>query len=530
MLPPVIAGQAHDRRLWYVVAALMLLAALLRFHNLGEEGGLWLDEAWTVMNAAGKGRAMDRLSPGELQRPGADWTEVGSVSWTAIWPNTASDVHPPGFYLLVRAWIAAFGDSDFAVRSIAVLFALAAMPVMYVLARDTVGPGRALAALACYAVSCGAIFFSQECRSYTLLQFWLVCLAWTCWRIAARGATQRRLAAMGGLLLASALTHYFFFGAAAGLVVWTLINGRREDRVKVVLAALCAAVVFAVAWGPFLWAQRHFWGWKDHLVDGPRTVVTLAMRVLAVPARMVLPNAAVASPWTQLVGAVVLIAIPALAWRARPDLRRGVTLWWAFLVGGTAFLLFADVAHHGLSLEVPRYTTQLTPALCVIVVSIFASPRWPAAAGRAYLAAGAVFVALSSYWARTYAYNPKAFWRDEVVRAYVPRMQPGDVIVFHSDRPDDWRPKMQYLCLSRYEGPARQLAHVVMLGDGVATGPAEAAIARAPNVWVFSLRPPNEPPPHIGALEERAVFPIRALTAEMPLSLRVMSPATRPAR
>ena len=73
------------------MVALLLLAAALRFHRLGAQS-FWNDEG----NSA-------RLSERSLQ---------------LIVEGTASDVHPPLYYLLLRGWRELAGESEFGLRSL----------------------------------------------------------------------------------------------------------------------------------------------------------------------------------------------------------------------------------------------------------------------------------------------------------------------------------------------------------------------------------------------------------------------------
>ncbi len=521
---PLSGGRRAGRGAWYLALAVMVLAGLLRFHELGDEGGLWLDEIWSLMNAAGKGAALDALPAGAVQEPGTDWTEMGVVPWTRIWSNTVHDVHPPGLYLWLRGWTGMFGASEFAARSLPVTFSLAAMPVMFLLGRETIGAWRSALALGLYATCCGAIFFAQECRGYTMVQFWLVCLAWFSWRVVARGATVGRLAGMGAAIYAGMMTHYFFVGAGGGLALWAVACARRGERARVAGAAGGAGALFALTWGPWMWEQRNFWAIHQHLLDLHWTVAREIDRVLAAPARMLLPSSPADGVVPRAFGVLVLLVIPGLAMVWCPQRRRGVGLWWAYLAGGIAFVGAVDVGRRGLGLEVPRYTSFLMPALCALMAGLGPPARWRWGGARWVLAAPAlVVIALSCGWTWRSAYVQKAWWRD-AARAFAPRMGPGDAIVFQSDLPNDWRPKYQYMCFAQYEGAARRLPHILVIGPEGPSGAAAQAIGAAGRVWVFSMRAPEYSGPNLGALEETSVWPLNVRSAETPLSVRLMTP------
>src|SRR5262249_58861 len=101
-----------------------------------------------------------------------------------FWDFVLSDAHPPLYYLFMRWWFAAFGQSDLAARTPSLIFGILA-----VAAADLVFPRdrfRArLALMLLIALSPGAIEYSQEARSYSLLLFLATVITGLCLRIVA---------------------------------------------------------------------------------------------------------------------------------------------------------------------------------------------------------------------------------------------------------------------------------------------------------------------------------------------------------
>lgn len=87
------SASPRSPRLKTLVAAvlILLLAAFLRFHNLDAQS-FWNDEG----NSA-------RLSERSLR---------------LILEGTASDIHPPLYYVLLRGWRELVGESEFGLRSL----------------------------------------------------------------------------------------------------------------------------------------------------------------------------------------------------------------------------------------------------------------------------------------------------------------------------------------------------------------------------------------------------------------------------
>ncbi|HEX9076895.1 MAG TPA: glycosyltransferase family 39 protein [Anaerolineae bacterium] len=89
--------------------------------------------------------------------------------------RTAVDIHPPLYYALLQAWMVLFGKSDVAVRLLSAVIGVAAIPMVYVLARTlSRRKGAALAAAVLLALSPLHIYYSQEVRMYGLVT--LLCL------------------------------------------------------------------------------------------------------------------------------------------------------------------------------------------------------------------------------------------------------------------------------------------------------------------------------------------------------------------
>jgi len=145
-----------------LILLLILLAAFaLRLHQLGAQS-LWYDETVSV-HLAGK-------------------------PIPALVAHTAGDIHPPGYYLLLRGWLLLFGyptghaDADghgleFSAALLSLAFGMTLIPLIYVLGRSLYDEPTPLLAAALTAISPFHIWYSQEVRMYTLgAALGMVCL------------------------------------------------------------------------------------------------------------------------------------------------------------------------------------------------------------------------------------------------------------------------------------------------------------------------------------------------------------------
>src|SRR5215472_6640764 len=139
------------------VAAVLVLAAALRIYGLVRQSA-WADEITTLAIA----------DP--------------SHGFGRFWELVLSDTHPPLYYLFMRWWFAAFGQSDLTARTPSIIFGILTVSAAAVAFK----PCRFrthLALMLFLAVSPGAIEYAQEARSYSLLLFLATIVTGLCFRI-----------------------------------------------------------------------------------------------------------------------------------------------------------------------------------------------------------------------------------------------------------------------------------------------------------------------------------------------------------
>jgi 4-amino-4-deoxy-L-arabinose transferase-like glycosyltransferase len=125
-----------------LLVTILLLAAFLRLYRLDAQS-FWNDEG----NSA-------RLAERTI---------------ALIIEGTASDIHPPGYYLLLHYWRAVFGHGEFALRALSAVAGLALVLFTYLLGRQLFGQATGLMAAFLGTISPFAIYYSQEARMYALL-------------------------------------------------------------------------------------------------------------------------------------------------------------------------------------------------------------------------------------------------------------------------------------------------------------------------------------------------------------------------
>lgn len=204
--------------------ALVAIAFGLRVYRLGGQS-LWGDEAISVFRAASSLAEITAEAPRE-----------GTL--------------PPLYYYVLHFWMPLAGRSEVAVRFPSLLFGVLTVPLVYVLARRTLGTGTAVLAAGAAAVSPFWIYYSQETRTYAQV----TALAVLALYLLARAGTDRPWAGSRwpwvaySLVAALALSSYYFAGfvLAAG-VLWLLADRRAWPEVayRCVLAQAGAILLLA---------------------------------------------------------------------------------------------------------------------------------------------------------------------------------------------------------------------------------------------------------------------------------------------
>ncbi|MEZ4861506.1 MAG: glycosyltransferase family 39 protein [Caldilineaceae bacterium] len=207
---PVTARHSWRQQWWLLFPLLiLLLAGVLRFYRL-DASSLWSDEGntWALL---------DR-------------------TWGQIAQAAAADIHPPGYYWLLKLWTLVTGRDAWGMRSFSAVTGLLVVCITYRLGwlLDQHGPAKgkpsalALVAALGVAVAPFQLYYSQEARMYMLLTLASASLFWALLVLMNDPECWSWLATLGywGAAVAGLWTHYIF---------------------PVVLAA--ASVAYLIAWG-----------------------------------------------------------------------------------------------------------------------------------------------------------------------------------------------------------------------------------------------------------------------------------------
>lgn len=138
-----------------VLFTIVLLAGGLRLYGLQIQS-LWVDELASVRYS----------DPDDLRQ---------------VVRLTRSDVHPPGYYLLLSLTRSVLGDEEWALRFPSAVAGVLSVLAMYFLGRRLYSEREGLATALFTAVLFAPLYYSQEARSYSLLLLFSVLTAYFWW-------------------------------------------------------------------------------------------------------------------------------------------------------------------------------------------------------------------------------------------------------------------------------------------------------------------------------------------------------------
>jgi uncharacterized membrane protein len=406
------------------VGVVTAIAVVMRFAG---PRALWLDEALTV--------SISRLPVPKLLQA------------------LRHDGSPPGYYLLLHYWMGIFGTGTRAVRALAGVLSVAALPVGWRLGR-AVG-GRRVAATFVVVLACNpfALRYGTENRMYSLVMLLATIAALAVVRSLQR-PTFWRLFSFGlacGLML---LTHYWALYLIAALGAFLLafsLRGPLRVNARLALVALCSGCLLFAPWLPsfafqlqhtgtpwstpatpsmILWAFGEFAGWERN----PGMVV-FGLYITAV----VVIAAAVLVATTRLPDRIVRL----LGWsRPVPGVRWAAPAAGVFLLTMLVAMVGGMVASAAFAY---RYGSVVLPFVVLVValgIVALSRSRLGAVAGAALLLAIAVFGTTGGS-AEILGRRTQA---TAVAAGIMRDARPGDVVAFC---PDQLGPAVSRLLPSR---------------------------------------------------------------------------------
>ena len=248
------------------------------------------------------------------------------------------DIHPPGYYLLLKGWTSLTGRNELGLRSFSGLWGLLAVAFTYGLGAKLYARAAGILAALLVALNPLAVYYSQEARMYaqlgglSVMSLWLL-LAF----IQAPQRSPRRiwtafvLAAVNALGLYTHYTYPLTMLVQGLFFVWWWLAGRDMRALGLFFAANLAALVIFAPWAPTAYDQITSWPSDD-------TGVALGDKIETIATYVVYGNSAADLGLVGFVMPLILFAalllpdwyprLPSNSWRV------SLPLAWLVLIGG----------------------------------------------------------------------------------------------------------------------------------------------------------------------------------------------------
>ena len=124
---------------------------------------------WSFLLALAFAIRLYRLNAQPIWWDEAISLHLATSSWLGLLADRAAHVHPPLYFLLLKAWVAFAGSTAFSIRFFSVWFNTLLVPATYIFARRWVERRTAGVAALLVALSPLYVVYSQETRVYALL-------------------------------------------------------------------------------------------------------------------------------------------------------------------------------------------------------------------------------------------------------------------------------------------------------------------------------------------------------------------------
>ncbi len=167
------------------------------------------------------------------------WHDEGYTDMLIDYPvgevvtRTGYDVHPPLYYLVLKGWQAVVGSSEFALRSLSVIFMLLTIAATYFLVRKLWGERSANWALLPLSLAPVLIRYGQEMRMYAMVSLIGIAATYilvTLLKDGSKLSKQKRLGLqVSYALLILSLLYSHYFSVFIPVVHWLMVVGYLVD-------------------------------------------------------------------------------------------------------------------------------------------------------------------------------------------------------------------------------------------------------------------------------------------------------------
>lgn len=346
----------------------------------------------------------------------------------ALVRDTANDVHPPFYYLLLSGWISLTGSQSLFVMRLgtAVFPALLAVALTYRLALEWFKNRWAGLGAAAFLATCGIfVYYARELRMYALTVL-LVVMSW--WFLT-RYLHGRRRALLGYAACVGLMAYTYYFSAFALFAQLIIVLWFYRDKFLGLLRAYVGVFVAFIPWIPTLLSQIYY----ERARTGNPDAAIIGKFGATAPTNLTNIGVFIDTYTAREPAYVLLLIVLALglSWRISRSLR---ALRW--VIAAALWLFLSIVLMFGLNLAFPiynqRYLLPVVPGLALLagVAVARVTARITVSPGR--LSAGLVgVIAVCGIVFHTDAFLPEKTPHKDMLRAIAAEYRPGDRIWYN---------------------------------------------------------------------------------------------------
>lgn len=250
------------------IAGLLVLISAFLFVRLyvAAHDTLWTDEIWSICTSTGHSldclweRSDKSAALGDYVEPEGpvpasyyqkylDFDERCKLPDNIIRACLRGDWNSPVFYLLLCMWLKVVGVSDLTARLLSIIFSLAAMPFIWLVAKELGGKKAALWSSLLYTFAPISIFYSTDVRHYALAIFLSALLVWLTLVVTWQDNRRRKSHMVQWTIVAGCgmLSTILYLGTFASCAIWLFFH-RRLLLLKNVVLMLVGACAIALLW------------------------------------------------------------------------------------------------------------------------------------------------------------------------------------------------------------------------------------------------------------------------------------------
>jgi len=214
---------------WLIILGITALGGVLRLWDLSAKS-FWIDELISLCSADAIQNVKTFFTP------------------------SCGNAHPPLYFLLLKAW-AAFGQGEFYLRLLPVVFGIAVIPSVFLLGNELLGRRTATIAAFLVAVSPFHLLYDRELRMYSLLTF-LTVLSLCFFLKALKDGRWFHWLVYAALSAVNVYVHYFAFLVVLFEWAFFLIQyGKYRHLWKQAICSQAIIAAFFAFWLPGLFYQ-----------------------------------------------------------------------------------------------------------------------------------------------------------------------------------------------------------------------------------------------------------------------------------